>query len=239
MRKKVLTEAKHLLRSTFVGVIATHSESLKGYPFGSVTPYLCDSDGSVYFYMSDIAQHSKNLYADSRMSVTIFQQATQNDQNTQGRLTLVGDTEPVDDVCQEALLTRYVRLFPEAEGYKQTHDFKLWHIKIKRARYIGGFGKIFWLEKEEWLKQKPAWDANAETDMIEHMNQDHQDAISLLLKHHFEIHDDTPILSGILSEGCFIHSQQTNYWLPFRQTCHDTVDVRKALVEMTQFVRNQ
>ncbi|REL30065.1 HugZ family pyridoxamine 5'-phosphate oxidase [Thalassotalea euphylliae] len=237
MRKQALFEAKQLVRSTGVGVIATHSNNLKGYPFGSVSPYLCDSDGSLYFYISDIAQHAKNLTLDPKMSITIFNQAEQGDQNTQGRVTIVGDTTPVDAELQTELIDKYVRLYPAAESYKRAHDFKLWRLNVKRVRYIGGFGKIFWLEKDEWQAPESPWDNASEQHMIEHMNEDHQDAMALMLKQHFNVEDEQPVMAGVLADGCFLQSKERNFWLDFEQPCENSTDVRKALVKLTHDAR--
>jgi putative heme iron utilization protein len=104
----------------------------------------------LYFYISDIAQHAKNLEKDSRMSLTVFHQAQEGDQNAHGRVTLVGDATPLKGDKAAEVLEQYVLRFPEAEGYKKAHDFKVWQMDITRVRFIGGFGKIFWLEQEEW-----------------------------------------------------------------------------------------
>lgn len=237
MRKQAVTDAKNLLRSVGVGVISSHSNNLKGYPFGSVTPYLCGSDGSVYFYISDIAQHAKNLTIDQRMSITVFEQVESGDQNTNGRVTVVGDAVPVESEQQEQIIDQYVRLYPEAESYRQAHDFKMWRLDVKRVRYIGGFGKIFWLEQEEWLAPESPWPYENEQGMIKHMNEDHQDAMSLMLKQHFSIDDEAPEMSGVLIDGCFIRSNLRNFWISFDRVCKDSTDVRKALVVLTKAAR--
>ena len=72
MRSQALTDATLLVRQADVGVISTLSQNLKGYPFGSVSPFISDSQGKVYFFISDIAQHAKNLSKDGKMSFTVF-----------------------------------------------------------------------------------------------------------------------------------------------------------------------
>ena len=60
MREQALNDARTLVYKTNAGVMSTISNNLRGYPFGSVTPYMCDEQGRVYFFISDIAQHTKN-----------------------------------------------------------------------------------------------------------------------------------------------------------------------------------
>lgn len=237
MRSDALLDARNLVRKTDVGVISTLSHNLRGYPFGSVSPYFLDSAGRAIFYISDIAQHAKNLSHDTRMSLTVFTQKEQGDQNAHGRVTLVGDAAKVSDDEQDALKAQYVRMYPAAKQYEEAHDFHIWRMDIARVRYIGGFGKIFWLEKDEWLAPESPWNAEAEKSMVEHMNEDHQDAMELILAMHTGVIDKAPLMSGIVSEGCYIQSGDCNYYIPFPTPCTKQGDVRKVLVELTQQAR--
>ena len=128
------------------------------------------------------------------MSLTIYKERKSGDQNENARLTIVGDGEPLTGELHDEMLARYVQRFPEAEGYKQAHDFRIWKVEIKRVRYIGGFGKIFWLEKEEWMQKTAPWDKQTEDGMIAHMNEDHQDAMTLILQSHAGIVDEDVIM---------------------------------------------
>lgn len=237
MRLQALSEARLLVRQSDTAVISTISHNLRGYPFGSVSPYISDNEGRLYFYISDIAQHSKNLTLDSRLSVTVFTKGESGDQNTQARVTVVGDAYLLGDEEAEHALARYCQRYPEAESYSQAHDFKMWRMDIKRVRYIGGFGRIFWLETEEWISEDAPWDKTEEDGMIQHMNEDHQDAMSLILKQHHKMEDKTPTMSGILSDGCYFRSGEKNFFVPFKGICVETSDARKQLVQLTHAAR--
>lgn len=238
MREQALGEARLLLRQTEVGVVSTLSKNLRGYPFGSVTPFISDSAGYIYFYISDIAQHAANMIADSRMSLTVYKTRTAGDQNENARLTIVGDGNPMTGEDHDEMLARYIRRFPEAEGYKQAHDFRMWKIDVKRVRYIGGFGKIFWLEKDEWMQPLSPWEHKVETGMITHMNEDHQDAMSLILKDHTGQSDNHVCMTGIVSDGCYLYSKEKTFFIPFNEVCNSSADVRVQLVALTQSARS-
>lgn len=237
MRTQALTDAKQLLRASETGVISTLSHNLRGYPFGSVSPFISCSEGKLYFYISDIAQHAKNLDKDSRMSLTVFNQAEQGDQNAQGRVTIVGDAAPISGEKATQILGQYVMRFPEAESYTKAHDFKVWQMDVVRVRYIGGFGKIFWLEQEEWQAPASPWDFDAEKHMIEHMNEDHQDAMALILAQHHNIHDETPTMTGVVTDGFYMRSKDKNYFVPFENACTEQGSVRMELVRLTNRAR--
>ncbi|BDF93493.1 DUF2470 domain-containing protein [Pseudoalteromonas sp. KAN5] len=237
MRQQALYEAKKLVFQKSSGVMSTLSHNLRGYPFGSVTPYMCDEQGRIYFFISDIAQHTKNLQHDKRMSLTVFDAAERGDQNEHGRVTIVGDGSLVSQAHAEVLINKYVTLFPEAQSYRNAHDFNLWQLDAIRVRYIGGFGKIFWLEQTEWQQPSKQWDESQEQSMIEHMNADHQDAMSLILKQHCNLDDASPVMSGLLPQGFYLQSLNRNYYIAFDEPCDSPMAVRKALVQLTKTAR--
>ncbi len=237
MRQEALTQAKLLVRQSSVGVVSTLSKNLAGYPFGSVTPFISDSDGSLYMYISDIAQHARNLQQDSRMSLVVFEQADNGDQNENARVTLVGDAKIVAEDKHQMVLDRYVLRFPEAKSYAQAHDFNMWQVDIKRVRYIGGFGKIFWLEQDEWQAAASPWDMVAEDRMISHMNEDHQDAMMLIWCQHFGVSKTDITMSGIVTDGCYLTNGEKNAFVSFHNVCQTPGDVRKELVALTNAAR--
>jgi putative heme iron utilization protein len=51
-------------------VLSTISLDVPGYPFGSLTPYCFDENGQPIVYISLIAQHTRNIMADPRLSLT-------------------------------------------------------------------------------------------------------------------------------------------------------------------------
>ncbi|TMP37972.1 HugZ family protein [Pseudoalteromonas rubra] len=239
MREQAVFEARQLLRHSTVCVMSTLSKNLAGYPFGSVTPFMSDDQGRLIFYIAGIAQHSRNLTADSRVCATIFDAAQSGDQNEHARVTIVGDAAPVQDEEAADLLLRYERHFPEAISYRQAHDFKLWRMEIKRVRYIAGFGQIFWLEADEWAQPAANWDLADEVHMVEHMNDDHQDANQLILKLVHNVDAAEVTMTTLLSEGCYLRANDKSYYVPFDARCEDATAVRKALVRLTKAARAQ
>jgi len=75
--------------------------------------------------------------------------------------------------------------------------------------------------------------------MISHMNDDHRGAMTLILKQHANVTDNNVIMSDILSTGCYLYSNEHNYFIPFSSTCTEKADARKQLVALTQAARSQ
>src|SRR4051812_1807389 len=101
------------LFSRFHGVLSTHSVDVPGYPFGSVTPFVPSHAGEPLVFISTLAQHTRNIQADPRVSLTIYDGAA-TDPQAGARVTYLADAVPAKD---PAALSRYMRHFPQAEGF--------------------------------------------------------------------------------------------------------------------------
>src|SRR2546428_13960849 len=114
------SEARQFLRSTRSGILSTISAKFAGYPFGSVAPFVLDQDGQPLILISTLAEHTKNIIANPKVSLLVF--AGAEDLQANSRLTLMGDASKVTEDDSQ-LRARYLRYFPQAEGYFDTHDF--------------------------------------------------------------------------------------------------------------------
>src|SRR6185503_13740647 len=145
--------ARRLLNHQSVGVLSTHSVDVEGYPFGSIAPYVLNYEGEPTMLISDIAQHTRNIKRNNKVSLTVFDQCA-DDPQASSRLTWIGDAELVEPTDTE-IRQRYLRYFPSAESYFETHDFSFYRIRLQRARFIGGFGQIYWVEPDAMLVKNP------------------------------------------------------------------------------------
>ena len=153
--------ARQLLRAHRYGALSTLSKKFGGHPFGSITPYLVDHDGSVLILISSLAEHTKNIQNDPRVSLITHNQEDPHIQ-TQGRITVIGSASMVTE--RELAGKRYLRYFPEAQTYFAMHDFSFYRIVPQALRYIGGFGDIHWVKAEKY--RVPANTLAAEEDEL-------------------------------------------------------------------------
>lgn len=140
-------EARRLLEAQRVGVLATNSVEMGGFPFASLTPYVLDAQGRPLVLISSLAQHTRNIQADPRVSLLVYN-AEAADAPDAARLTWMGRAAPVPAEDRGAK-ARYLERFPDARRFFEARDFKLYRIEGTRAYYIGGFGRIFWLEPRD------------------------------------------------------------------------------------------
>ena len=238
-----INNARTLLRQSELGVLSTHSKSCEGFPFGSVSTYLSTHTGDIIFYISDLAQHTRNIHHDSRMCLTVFagseveQSRALDDPNAGARLSILGHARQIDEFGGQKYAERFFTLYPQSRGYQNTHDFEFYKLSCERVRFIGGFGDIHWISKEDWLLSEPEWAGN-EQSMVDHMNEDHVDAMQLICEHHFGFVPDDAQMLTINPDGCFIKCDSGKpLYVAFEQTANSSQDVRKALVKLTNNAR--
>jgi len=140
----MIEEAKALLNSQEQGVLSTFSQEKEGFPFGSVIPYILDNQGRLCCWISDLAQHTKNLSQNPKASLTITPPNLARDK---ARLCLLVEAREINEDI-ENLKAVYIERFPLAKQYLGFHDFKPVQLIVQSAYYIGGFGRAAWLEWE-------------------------------------------------------------------------------------------
>jgi putative heme iron utilization protein len=144
--KLAIEPAINLLHAATYSTLATQSVQAPGYPYATAVPSVLDESHRPLLLVSALAEHTKNLLADPRVSLSLLEPGAGNVQ-TAARITLLGDAEQF--APHELLKARYLRYLPEAEQYLQL-DFMFFRIIPKRLRHIAGVGRMGWLEAIEW-----------------------------------------------------------------------------------------
>ncbi len=172
-------EARRMLRGHRYSALCTLSKKFDGYPFGSITPYLMDHDGSLLILVSTLAEHTKNIRHDPRVSLITHDQRDPHIQS-QGRVTVIGRASIEPDTAPSGL--RYLRHFPEAHSYFSMHDFSFYRIRPIAIRYIGGFGKIHWIDMGNYAVLHAEAFARREESLLDEINSFHQDVLQQMVQ---------------------------------------------------------
>ena len=232
--KDIIAEARDLLNSRDFGVLSTISVKLKGIPFGSVVPYCLGKDGQPVVLISRIAEHTYNINSDSRSSITILNY-DQDDVQSKARITISGKMELINNEETE-VKSKYYRYFPNSVEYNTVHDFSFYRLKPVVIRYIGGFGKIHWIEANDFLLNNPFFGED-ENRIIEHINQDHLKDLILYCKHYKHINvkkQDDLSMVGIDSYGFDLLHNLKKIRFTFNHTISNLVEAREAMVQMSK-----
>ncbi len=177
-------EARRLLRSHRYGALSTISKKLNGFPFGSITPYMTDHDGSLIILISALAEHSKNILHDARVSLITHNQSSPDIQ-MQGRVTVVGNAHRIGD--QQQVAGRYLRHFSEAAELL-TLDFSFFRIAPVAIRHIGGVGRIHWLRMDDYAIAQASDFTQQEEALLDDINVRQRDHLQrTLLRDDFQV----------------------------------------------------
>lgn len=138
----------NLLHRCATGTLATNLREPAGYPFPTAIPFALDSRHRPVILVSRLAEHTRNLEADSRAGFLVTAPGENGDVLNGERVTLIGRfVEMQQDVS--GLARRYMRYHPDAQRYLALGDFSFRIMEIERMRYIGGFGSMGWLPGDE------------------------------------------------------------------------------------------
>lgn len=172
--------ARTLVESGSSGTLCTLARAPAGYPYGSLVSFALDEHRPV-FSLSALAEHTRNLQGDPRASLLVGERRP-GDPLANGRVTLIGPCAPAGEAERDRVRAAFLARHPGAERYASFGDFSFWVLEVSAVRYIGGYGRMSWIEPDAWRAAQPdpiAPDARA---ILEHMNQDHADALPLYVR---------------------------------------------------------
>ena len=168
---------RRLMRSCERAALATSLGD--GGPYASLVLFALDLDATPILLLSDLAEHSRNIALDSRVSLLIDGTSGLADPLTGVRATLVGRAETLAD---DRLMARFIARHPSAAGYAGFADFKLYRMAVERAHLVAGFGRIRWVDGREIILAGDCRAlAAAEPSIIAHMNAEHGAAVNRIV----------------------------------------------------------
>jgi putative heme iron utilization protein len=172
--------ARTLVYLNRVGSLSTLSRKQQGFPFGSVMPYGLDDHANPVFLISTMAMHTQNVQADPRSSLLVTQPDAIGDPLGASRVTLLGNILPVpaSDVAEAREL--YLARYANSKYWVDFDDFSFYRMDVVDVYYVGGFGLMGWVSASEYYSAQPDPLADTATEIIQHMNTEHGDALVLL-----------------------------------------------------------
>jgi hypothetical protein len=63
-----------------------------------------------------------------------------------GRMTLLGACARVPGAERDAAIAAFLDVHPGASSYAGFGDFAVWRLEVSQARWIGGFGRMEWID---------------------------------------------------------------------------------------------
>jgi putative heme iron utilization protein len=208
---------------------------MRGAPYASLVLIAADLDASPLLLLSDLAQHSRNVAFDPRVSLLFDGTAGYRNPLTGPRLTVIGQTRAVAD---PRLLARFTQHHPNSALYSGFADFRLYRVAVERGHLVAGFGKIQWIESRDLLFIADAAAlAAAEPEILRHMNEHHVDAITDYARGLLGRAGADWRMTGIDPEGADLQRDGETARLDFAAPVLTPEAARAALVELAQNAR--
>ena len=134
---------------------------------------------------------------------------------------------------------RFLARHPEAAFYADFPDFGFWRLEVEGAHYIGGFGRIFDLDPGELLVPLDGAEdlVEAEPGIVEHMNEDHADAIELYATALADAGAGPWRMTGIDPEGFDLSAEGRLEAHPVRRPVATPAEARNELVRLAAEAR--
>ncbi len=221
---------RHVVRSCRKASLATFMADGSGAPYASLVTVAVDHDLAPVLLLSGLADHSRNIAADPRVSLLFDGTDGHANPQTGPRVTLMGKAEPCTD---ERLKARFLARHPAAAMYAGFGDFAFWRIAPTRVHYVGGFGRAVWFPAPFGIAPEAAAAvAAAERSILDHMNADHSEALDLYAG------DGTGWrLAGVDPDGFDLTREERFLRVVFPAPVDGPAAIRAALVEMAHRLR--
>ena len=223
---------RRLLRREQRGTLAT---SMRGAPYASLVLIAAAFDASPLLLLSDLAQHSRNIAFDPRVSLLLDGTAGYRDPLTGPRLTVIGLARPIED---HQSLARFTARHPTSTVYSGFGDFRLYRVTVESGHLVAGFGRIHWIDGGDLLFAAGAITlAAAEPEIVNHMNEHHAEAIGDYARNLLGRTGADWRMTGIDPEGVDLRREHETARLDFAGSVFTPQAARAALVELADKAR--
>lgn len=168
---------RQVVRACRKASLATLMADGGGAPYASLVTVAVDHDLAPVLLLSGLADHTRNIAADPRVSLLFDGTDGHPNPQTGPRVTLMGRAERCDD---DRLKARFLARHPGAALYAGFGDFAFWRVAPARIHFVGGFGRAVWFDAPFGIAPAAAAAlAEVEAGILAHMNEDHAEALDL------------------------------------------------------------
>jgi heme iron utilization protein len=228
---------RSLLRRRRQGALATLMIGT-GDPYCSLVNLASHPDGTPILLISRLALHTRNILADSRVSLMLDERAP-GDPLEGSRIMLQGRAEPVAGEQLELVRRRYLAAHPSAEDFAGFADFSFFRIVPRGAHLVAGFGRILDLKPEQFLTDiSDSQDlTEGEAGAVEHMNADHRDALALYATKLLGAASGDWQCTSIDPDGIDLQAGEATLRLDFPERVTSAGGLRNMLVRLAEQAR--
>lgn len=178
-RPSAAEQARTIAAATNAATLATLTAD--GDPWASFVAYGL-LGGTPVLCVSDLAEHGRNLAGDARASLSIVAASDDSDPLARSRITLAGQVHRPAATARDAVAAAYAAAVPAARVYLGFSDFTLWLLRVRRVRWVGGYGRMDSATGEQYDTAAPDPVAPAAASAVAHLNADHAEALAAMAR---------------------------------------------------------
>ena len=194
--------ARTLVRSARFGALAG-LDPLTGAPVIGRVGVATDIDGTPLILVSGLSAHTRAIAADPRCALMVGEPG-KGDALAHPRISLACRALRLERGSDDWARAerRYLNRNPKAKLYVGLGDFAFHRLELEGASLNGGFGKAYAMTREHLLSAGPIDEfAQSEQGALDHMNEDHFDAIANYAAHWGKASGGDWKLTGIDPDG--------------------------------------
>lgn len=220
--------ARRLVRAAAHGALATRRAD--GTPFVSLSATATDHEGRPLMLLSQLAEHTRNLAADDRVSLLFEEARERPNPQTKPRVTLVGRARPADDAEARA---RYLARHPSAALYAGFADFAFFRLEVETAHYVAGFGRAVEMEADVLVAEAAARSlAASEAALLDGFAADPAIDPGLLARRLLKRRGKAWSITGVDADGIDLALKARVHRLPFAEAAAGPEDVLERLRDL-------
>ncbi len=257
--KNINFATRQLMRSATRGYLATElivknrqnsilfSDNNKKIPYATFVMVAFDYDCSPLILLSNLSEHTKNINKNNIVSIMFCEEQqfldyfpkfkkevkpnkflSYEDPMSRPRVTVIGEIQKGDANYQKK---RFISRHPESKLYASFSDMNIYKLNIKSAHLTGGFANVKWFDNEE-LKTKTVDNfSDNEFEILDHMNQHHQESIDLYTKRILKISGKWKII-GIDPEGFDLRASKSVVRYIFENPIRKLQDIKMNFIKL-------
>ena len=190
-----------------------------------------------------MAMHTQNVQADPRSSLFVTQPESIGDPLGASRVTLLGNVLPVPEPGVADARALYLARYDNSKYWVDFEDFSFYRMVVVDVYFVGGFGVMARVSAAEYERGRPDPLADAVTDITQHMNADHGDALILLAREFAGIESQEAAMTSVDRFGFHVRLKTRNTlrhaWCPhcILAGSEQSGGSQKILVEMVAHAR--
>lgn len=228
--------ARTLIRAARYGAIAV-LDPRDGAPMASRVAVATDLDGAPIILVSALSAHTGALAADPRCSLLVGEPG-KGDPLAYPRISISCRAIRLERDTQDHARAerRYLNRHPKGKLYAGFPDFSFFRLEPQGASLNGGFGKAYLLSRADLLVEGVATEelAAREQGAIDHMNEDHADAVAIYARQFAKASGDGWVITGLDADGIDIANDDEVRRIFFPQPLAAAGELRQALVDLAK-----